>query len=85
MREDNGREILSKSELATELQISRGRISQLLGQGMPERDDGLIGLESAVRWIYENLDNTNADRCSPAWRQAREWVWLFDRRRVRRA
>ena len=79
------REVLTKAALAKELEVTRGRISQLIGQGMPVRPDGRIDLEDACRWIVGHLDNTNGDYGSPAWRRARDWVQLFDRRRVRRA
>lgn len=78
-------EILTKAELAEELTISRARVSQLVNLGMPVLPSGKVDLEECCRWIVDNLDPTNADRGSPAWRQAREWVQLFDRRRVRRA
>jgi hypothetical protein len=71
-------QILSKAELAEELRVTRGRISQLIGRGMPVRFDGRVDLEDACRWIVDNLDPTNADRGSRAWREAREWVRIFD-------
>jgi hypothetical protein len=38
------REVLTKAALAKELEVTRGRISQLIGQGMPVRPDGRIDL-----------------------------------------
>jgi hypothetical protein len=59
-------EILTKSELAEELTVTRGRVSQFISMGMPVRHDGRVDLEERCRWILDNLDPTNADRGSPA-------------------
>jgi hypothetical protein len=71
-------EILTKSELALELGVSRPRVSQLVNLGMPVLPSGKVDLETACRWIVDNLDDTVGDYGSPAWRQAREWVAIFD-------
>ena len=45
-------EILTKAALAEELDVTRGRISQLIGQGMPVRPDGRIARTLAAgSWI----------------------------------
>jgi hypothetical protein len=54
-------EILTKSQLAEELEVTRGRISQLISRGMPVPSDGRIDLEDACRWIANNLDPTNGE------------------------
>jgi hypothetical protein len=71
-------EILTKAELAEELTISRPRVSQLVGLGMPVLPSGKVDLEAACRWIVDNLDPTNGNYGSPAWQQARDWVAIFD-------
>src|ERR1039458_8320855 len=47
--------LVGKSELARELGLSRGRVSQLLREGMPARPDGLVNREECVAWYRENV------------------------------
>jgi hypothetical protein len=49
------RSIVNKSELAAELRLSRGRISQLLKAGMPERPDGRLDRESCIDWYRSHV------------------------------
>lgn len=48
--------IVTKSELADILLISRARISQFLKMGLPERDDGRIDLDAALHWVARNIE-----------------------------
>src|SRR3954447_15566816 len=43
--------VTSKSALATELGITRGRVSQYVSAGMPTLADGKLDREAALRWI----------------------------------
>lgn len=47
--------IISKSELAAELHLSRGRVSQLLATGMPVRTDGRLDRAEALAWYKANI------------------------------
>ncbi|MBF0246834.1 MAG: hypothetical protein HQL36_01980 [Alphaproteobacteria bacterium] len=47
---------MSKAQFAREVGLSRGRISQLIGQGLPVREDGKIDRETALGWMEKNLD-----------------------------
>lgn len=49
------RTIISKAELATELKLSRGRVTQLVPKGLPVRSDGKVNRDAAVRWYRENV------------------------------
>src|SRR4051812_6948759 len=43
--------VTTKSALAAELGITRGRVSQYVSAGMPVRADGKLNREEAIRWI----------------------------------
>lgn len=47
---------ISKSGLAKELGLSKGRISQLVGQGLPVLPNGRLERAVALKWIEENID-----------------------------
>jgi hypothetical protein len=49
------RSVISKAELAAELKLSRGRITQLIGEGLPTRPDGRLNRGEAVRWYRQNF------------------------------
>ncbi|MBB4287620.1 hypothetical protein [Roseospira goensis] len=49
-------EVVSKSELARRLGLSRGRVSQLVQDGMPTRDDGKLDEAEARAWYEANID-----------------------------
>lgn len=46
--------IVTKSELAKTLGISRGRVTQFLTAGMPTRADGKIDRDVALNWLIKN-------------------------------
>jgi hypothetical protein len=60
--DDPPRVLVTKGELAGDLILSRGAISQYLAQGMPEGPGGMVDYTSAVTWILDNLDSTKARR-----------------------
>ena len=43
--------VTTKSALARELGITRGRVSQYVSAGMPTLEDGRLDREAALRWI----------------------------------
>jgi phage terminase Nu1 subunit (DNA packaging protein) len=44
------KQLVSKSEIAKTLKVSRGRVSQLIQRGMPVQQDGRINQAAAVEW-----------------------------------
>jgi hypothetical protein len=47
---------VSKAAFAERVGLTRGRISQLIAQGLPVLPDGRIEVEAGLRWMEENLD-----------------------------
>lgn len=47
---------VTKSELARRLDVSKGRVSQLIRQGMPVLPSGLVDLDACCRWIDQHVD-----------------------------
>jgi transcriptional regulator with XRE-family HTH domain len=56
----NSKKVLSKSELAGALGVSRGRISQLVAVGLPVRPDSKIDLDKAAAWYQKNIKRSSA-------------------------
>lgn len=48
--------VITKSQLADHLGITRGRVSQYLKMGLPVRTDGRVDLSAALNWIKSNVD-----------------------------
>lgn len=48
-------DVITKAELARELDLSRARISQLCGMGLPVRPDGKVNRAEAVAWVKANV------------------------------
>jgi hypothetical protein len=48
-------DVITKAELARELDLSRARISQLCGMGLPVRPDGRVNRADAVAWVKANI------------------------------
>ena len=46
----------SKSAFAARVGLTRGRISQLIAEGLPVRADGRIDVDAGLAWIEDNLD-----------------------------
>jgi hypothetical protein len=60
--------LVTKSELAQEFGVSRGRISQLITRGLPVQPDGKVNLELACHWTLSRVTpecelNTENSRC----------------------
>jgi transcriptional regulator with XRE-family HTH domain len=52
---------LTKSELAERLGLTKGRISQLLADGLPVEADGRVDAIEAAEWVLSNLNNPKAE------------------------
>jgi len=48
-------DVITKAELARELDLSRARISQLCGMGLPVTPDGKVNRAEAVAWVKANV------------------------------
>jgi hypothetical protein len=46
---------VSKTQLARALKLTKGRVSQLLHEGLPELGDGRISLQAARRWYQKHI------------------------------
>jgi len=51
---------VTKTELARRLDITKGRVSQLIRQGMPVMPSGLVDLDACCRWIDQHVDRAHA-------------------------
>ncbi len=51
--------IITKAELADQLEISRPRVSQLVARGLPVRADGRIDREQALKWLAFYMTYSN--------------------------
>jgi hypothetical protein len=51
---------VTKTELARRLDISKGRVSQLIRQGMPVLPSGGVDLDACCRWIDQHVDRAHA-------------------------
>lgn len=47
---------MTKSDLARRLDITKGRVSQLIRQGMPVLPNGLVDLDACTNWISQHVD-----------------------------
>jgi len=56
----------SKSEFAARVGLTKGRISQLVAEGLPVRADGQIDVALGLAWIEDNLDPARRNRGSAA-------------------
>ena len=46
----------TKTAFAARVGLTRGRVSQLIAEGLPVRADGRIDVETGLAWIEDNLD-----------------------------
>ena len=61
--------ITSKSVFAARLGVTKGRISQLVAEGLPTRPDGQLDAAVAASWVLANLLGPQADATRDAARQ----------------
>jgi predicted regulator of Ras-like GTPase activity (Roadblock/LC7/MglB family) len=59
----------SKTELAKRLGLTKGRISQLVGDGLPVEPDGRVDALAAAQWVLDNLCSVKAEPTRQAARQ----------------
>ena len=52
--------LVTKSELAAELGVTPGRVSQWLAAGLPALPDGALDLAEAAQWVLRNLQDPKA-------------------------
>lgn len=57
---------LSQPAFAMLVGLSKGRISQLVREGLPRHDDGSIDEKRAKRWIRDNLDPKRRQAAKPS-------------------
>ena len=72
--------LVTKSELAQELGVSRGRISQLVARGLPIEPRGRVNLELACYWVLSHLSpqcELNTESSSARW-NARQVLDLLE-------
>ena len=48
-------QVITKAAFSRLLGISKARVSQYVGMGMPVRADGRLDLPVALRWVRENI------------------------------
>ena len=66
--------VITKAELAEELQIARSGVSKLVARGMPTLPDGRVDLLRACKWIAANNVNGGLVLFN-----ALEWVRSLDK------
>jgi hypothetical protein len=52
----------TKTAFAARVGLTKGRISQLVAEGLPVRADGQIDVAAGLAWIEDNLDPASAAR-----------------------
>jgi phage terminase Nu1 subunit (DNA packaging protein) len=51
-------QVVTKAAFSRLLRVSKPRVSQYVGMGMPVRADGRLDLPVAMRWVRENIGPT---------------------------
>jgi phage terminase Nu1 subunit (DNA packaging protein) len=65
--------IITKAQLAELLGVSRPRVSQFVGEGLPVRVDGRLDREVALAWLRQNATTPRLHRAAGG-----QDVWLSD-------
>ncbi|HDR30014.1 hypothetical protein [Rhodovulum sp.] len=71
----------SKSDFAARVGLTKGRISQLVAEGLPVRSDGRIDVAVGLAWIENNLDPARRNKGGAA-SQARNPTTLAEAKRL---
>lgn len=48
--------LITKAEFSRRLEVSKARVSQMIGMGCPVSPDGLIPLAEALEWVRQNVN-----------------------------
>jgi len=82
----------SKTEFAARVGLTKGRISQLIAEGLPVRPDGTIDVEAGLAWMERNLDpsrrgkgGATATAGTPSVAEVRRMLMLVQVQRARLA
>lgn len=51
--------LVTKSEFARHLGVSKARVSQYVAMGLPVRQDGSIDLQSGLNWVRKKVNVWN--------------------------
>jgi len=52
----------TKTEFAARVGLTKGRVSQLVAEGLPVREDGMIDVEAGLAWMEKNLDPSRRNK-----------------------
>ena len=77
--------LVTKSELAQEFGVTRGRVSQMIARGLPVQPGGKVNLELACYWVLSHLSpqcELNTESSSARW-NARQVLDLLESARAR--
>lgn len=72
----------SKTAFATRVGLTKGRISQLVAEGLPVRPDGQIDVAEGLAWIEDNLDPSRRNKGGVAASPARVSTTLAEAKRL---
>jgi hypothetical protein len=74
----------SKSDFATRVGLTKGRISQLITNGLPVRPDGQIDVAEGLAWIEANLDPSRRNKggAAASFSPSRAGTTLADAKRL---
>lgn len=83
----------TKTEFAARVGLTKGRISQLIAEGLPVREDGQIDVEAGLAWMEKNLDPARRNKGgaittghgSPSLAEVRRMLLLVQVQRARLA
>ena len=81
----------TKTEFAARVGLTKGRISQLIAEGLPVRADGTVDVEAGLAWMERNLDPSRRGKGgtvtggSPSIADARRMLTLVQVQRARLA
>ncbi|MDP2739390.1 MAG: hypothetical protein Q8O82_12015 [Pseudorhodobacter sp.] len=72
----------TKTAFAARVGLTKGRISQLMAEGLPVRADGQIDVAEGLAWIEDNLDPSRRNKGGVAAAPARVSTTLAEAKRL---
>ena len=72
----------TKTAFAARVGLTKGRISQLVAEGLPVRADGQIDVAVGLAWIEDNLDPSRRNKGGVAAAPARVSTTLAEAKRL---